>query len=76
MAANAQLAKAALGHSTDMATQNYFSHVSLDGRTFDVRIHNAGFKGNTLAENIAAGQSTPAAVMDSWMKSPATRPTS
>ena len=54
-----------------MATQNYFSHVSLDSRTFDVRIHNAGFsRGYTSRENIAAGQSTPAAVMDSWMKSP------
>jgi len=68
---NANLRIAARGHSLDMATQNYVSHTSLDGRTFDQRIRNAGYTGAfPLAENIAAGHATPQAVVDAWMASP------
>ena len=68
---NASLRTAAQNHSLDMATQNYFSHTSLDGRTFDQRIRNAGYAGAfPLGENIAGGQSTPQAVVDGWMGSP------
>ena len=63
-----RLTTAARGHSVDMATQNYFDHVSKDGRSFVDRIKNAGFP-NPGAENIAAGQQTPEAVMKSWMES-------
>ena len=42
---NLQLRDAARGHSQDMATNNYFSHTSLDGRTFDQRIRQAGYAG-------------------------------
>lgn len=67
---NAQLGQAAQGHAADMATQNYFSHTSLDGRTFAQRIVNAGYTAyRTLGENIAAGQTTPQAVVDGWLKS-------
>jgi uncharacterized protein YkwD len=69
VAESSRLDAAAYGHSKDMATQDYFSHVSQDGRTFDVRIRAAGYSGRTLGENIAAGQATPAAVMQSWMNS-------
>jgi uncharacterized protein YkwD len=62
---------AARGHSQDMAAQNYFSHTSLDGRTFDQRIRNAGYTGSSpLGENIAAGYPTAQAVVDGWMGSP------
>lgn len=68
---NANLRIAAQNHSFDMATQNYFSHTSLDGRTFDQRIFNAGYSGAyPLGENIAAGQTTPASVVSAWMQSP------
>jgi len=68
---NANLRVAAQNHSFDMATQNYFSHTSLDGRTFDQRIFNAGYSGAyPLGENIAAGQTTPASVVSAWMTSP------
>ena len=70
---NAQLTKSATGHSRDMADNNYFSHTSLDGRTFSDRIKAAGYPGGTLAENIAAGQRTAASVMESWMNSPGHR---
>ncbi|WP_188963540.1 CAP domain-containing protein [Deinococcus aquiradiocola] len=68
---NASLATAARGHATDMAAKNYFSHTSQDGRTFDVRIRNAGYTGyRTIGENIAAGQPTPDAVVAGWLASP------
>ncbi|WP_326825209.1 CAP domain-containing protein [Streptosporangium sp. NBC_01756] len=68
---DAQLRKAAYDHSADMAAQNYFSHTSKDGRSFMDRIRAAGFTGGSgWAENIAAGQATPAAVTNSWMNSP------
>ena len=67
---NANLRVAAQNHSFDMATQNYFSHTSLDGRTFDQRIFNAGYSGAyPLGENIAAGQTTPSSVVGAWMAS-------
>ncbi|MFB6726463.1 CAP domain-containing protein [Kribbella sp. NPDC056345] len=64
------LDNAAQGHAADMANRNYFSHNSLDGRTPWDRIRQAGYPTNTgRAENIAAGQTTPAAVVSSWMNS-------
>ena len=70
LAMNANLRLAAQGHSQDMATNNYFSHTSLDGRTFVDRIRGAGYTGSgPLGENIAAGQGSPAAVVNGWMGS-------
>ena len=69
---NGTLRTAARLHSQDMAAQNYFSHTSLDGRTFSQRMTNAGYAGPfPWGENIAAGQPTPQAVVDAWMSSPA-----
>jgi len=67
------LGAAARGHSADMARQNYFSHTSLDGRQFYQRITAAGYSYSTCGENIAAGYSTPQAVMSAWMNSPGHR---
>lgn len=66
---DAQLNQAALGHSTDMAVNDYFSHYSLDGRTPWDRIKATGYTYSRAAENIAAGYSTPASVMAGWMGS-------
>jgi uncharacterized protein YkwD len=63
-----RITTAAQGHSTDMATQNYFSHKSKDGRTFDQRMREAGYP-KPGGENIAMGYATPKAVMDGWMNS-------
>jgi len=58
-------------HSLDMAQENYMDHVSLDGRTFDQRLQQAGYDGDTpWGENIARGQRTAQAVVDAWMTSP------
>lgn len=67
---NAQLTQAAQAHATDMATQNYFAHVSLDGRTPDQRVKSAGYVWRAFGENIAAGQSTPEQVVTTWLGSP------
>jgi uncharacterized protein YkwD len=65
---DARLTAAAAGHAEDMAANDYFSHTSLDGRSFVDRIKAAGYP-VPRSENIAAGQPTPAAVMDAWMAS-------
>ena len=71
LAMNTKLRNAARAHSQDMAANNYFSHTSLDGRTFDQRIRDAGYTGSgPLGENIAAGQSSPQSVVNGWMGSP------
>ena len=67
---DARLSRAAQAHSIDMAKRRYFSHTSLDGRTFAQRIRAQGYTGSLIGENIAAGYPTPKAVMDAWMKSP------
>jgi len=58
-------------HGRDMGMNNYFEHETQDGRSPDDRMRQVGFEGDgPTGENIAAGQSTPAEVMDSWMNSP------
>ncbi|GLZ42986.1 hypothetical protein Acsp05_66100 [Actinokineospora sp. NBRC 105648] len=68
LAIDARLNAAGQGHSEDMAAQNYFSHTSLDGRTFVDRAKAAGYP-SPGAENIAKGQRTAAQVMSAWMGS-------
>lgn len=71
LAVSNALTAAAQLHSEDMATNNYFSHTSLDGRTFVDRIRQAGYTYNTwLGENIAAGYSTAQSVFNAWKNSP------
>ena len=53
-----------------MARHSYFDHASRDGKKFYQRITAAGYKHWTdVGENIAAGQRSPATVMNSWMHS-------
>ena len=61
------------GHSQDMGLNNYFNHYSQDGRSPGDRITAAGYIWNTYGENIAAGQTTPQAVVVGWMNSPGHR---
>ncbi|MFD1152438.1 CAP domain-containing protein, partial [Saccharothrix hoggarensis] len=72
LAADDRLAAAARAHSADMAAQDYFDHVSKDGRSFVDRVKAAGYP-QPGAENIAAGQRTPEAVVKGWMDSPGHR---
>lgn len=66
---NSKLYQAALGHSEDMANNDYFSHTSLDGRSAGDRITDAGYSWRTYGENIAAGQSTAQKAMEGWLNS-------
>lgn len=68
LTADDRLAAAAQGHSDDMAAQGYFSHTSLDGRSFVDRVRAAGYP-NPGGENIAQGQRSAQAVHDAWMNS-------
>jgi uncharacterized protein YkwD len=69
LAGNAKLHAAALAHSTDMATQGYFSHTGADGSSMSDRVEREGYAWRALAENIAAGYRTPQAVVTGWMNS-------
>jgi uncharacterized protein YkwD len=65
-----QLATAAEQHSVNMGVRNFFSHCDLDTGTMPgQRITATGYLWHAAGENAAAGQSTPAAVMASWMAS-------
>ena len=63
------LRQSARCHSLDMATQNYFSHESLDGRSPWARIAAAGYTGAATAENIAAGYSDARSAVNALMAS-------
>jgi uncharacterized protein YkwD len=70
---NSLLVRVARAHSKDMAVRGYFDHDSQDGRSPFDRMRAAGYKGNLMGENIAAGQPTAASVMTAWMHSPGHR---
>lgn len=65
-----ELMSSAETHSSDMAVREFFSHCDLDtlSQPWD-RMTAAGYTWSAAAENIAAGQTTPADVMTSWMNS-------
>lgn len=67
---NQQLTAAAVWHSTDMATKNYFSHTDSLGRDPFKRMAAFGYTANTWkGENIAAGYATATAVFEGWKAS-------
>jgi uncharacterized protein YkwD len=69
LAWNAQLTNAAFGHSSDMASRNYFSHMSADGRSMVDRVEATGYNWSTLGENIGGGQRSVEEVVAGWMGS-------
>ncbi|MFE7260526.1 CAP domain-containing protein [Streptomyces sp. NPDC057592] len=72
LTASSSLASLAQDFSEDMAARGFFDHTDPDGRTPWDRASKAGVQG-LAAENIARGQATAKAVMDSWMNSPGHR---
>ncbi len=64
-----QLGEAALGHSVDMATNNFISHTGSDGSNHGQRIRNTGYQPWYTGENVAAGQQNVDSVMSSWLGS-------
>ena len=67
------LTAAAKWMATDLATNNYFSHTSLDGRSPTQRMADAGYPAfSTWAgEDLAAGYTGAAQVLNGWINSPA-----
>lgn len=73
----AELDNAAAYHATDMTQDNYFEHDTYDRVNGDLkyvcawssRIESYYPGWSSLAENIAAGYTTPASVMNGWMNS-------
>jgi uncharacterized protein YkwD len=65
---DARITAAAQAHSDDMAVNGYFSHDSLDGRSFADRLRAAGYP-SPGGENIAQGQRTAQSVHQAWMNS-------
>jgi uncharacterized protein YkwD len=68
LASDARLTDAAQQHAEDMAAEGYFSHTAEDGRTFDARIRDSGYR-SPGGENIARGQRSAAEVVGDWMDS-------
>jgi uncharacterized protein YkwD len=64
LAVNAQLTRAAQGHSVDMACSNLLSHFGSDGAGWWVRAGRAGYSSPSVAEIIAIG--TPQDAMNQW----------
>lgn len=69
-----QLESAAARHSTDMATNNFFSHTGSDGTSLRQRVPAAGYNYAFAGENIAGGQTSVNEVFfnpngEGWMSS-------
>ena len=68
--AQSTLAGVAEAHSADMAQDNYVMHCDPDTGSLPWdRMSAAGYNWNYAGENIAAGYSSPSAVMEGWMTS-------
>jgi uncharacterized protein YkwD len=67
---NETLARAALGHSRDMADKRYFSHKEPNGSDPAARATQAGYRWTRVSENIASGQHSMASAVADWLDSP------
>jgi uncharacterized protein YkwD len=70
---NLTLNNVAQSHSEDMALRDYFSHKGSNGSSASDRVLNAGYNYSYVGENIAAGYTTPEAVVQGWINSPGHR---
>ena len=71
LAGNSRLERAASRHAADMARHNYFSHVSLSGKSPLRRARAAGWR-RGVGEALAWGcgsQASPAAIVVAWLGS-------
>jgi uncharacterized protein YkwD len=68
-----QLTAAARQHSTDMACNGFFEHLSPSTGSVIDRVGILGYEYEQIGENIAAGHLSPEEVVDAWMDSPGHR---
>lgn len=66
---NTELSQAAYDHSYDMASNDYFSHMGLNGSSIADRTTAAGYTGTALAENLSAGFSSVTSTFNQWVNS-------
>ena len=73
LAVSDTLTAAAKWMSADMGARNYFAHTSLDGRSPTQRMADAGYPafGTWTGEDLAAGYTATADVLNGWINSPA-----
>jgi uncharacterized protein YkwD len=71
---SSKLERAAIHHSTDMATHNICSHELSNGAPFYKNVFNCGYPVCAVAENVAAGLSTAVDAFESMFSSPEHRP--
>src|SRR5262249_54156569 len=64
------LERAAIEHSHDMASHDYMDHTGRDGSLPSDRVTRAGYKWQTVGENLASGIVTPEEVVNGWVGSP------
>lgn len=67
---NGLLYSAAKGHADDMFANNYFSHVSQDGRRLRDRVDATGYQWRRIGENIGRGQNDEEEILIAWVNSP------
>ncbi|MER7010922.1 CAP domain-containing protein [Saccharopolyspora sp. NPDC000359] len=70
---NADLSEAAAGHSADMAHRNFYDHTGSNGSEPANRTKAAGYPGDYIGENIAAGYDSIEVVFQKWMETTAHR---
>ncbi|SFB08283.1 MULTISPECIES: SafA/ExsA family spore coat assembly protein [unclassified Bacillus (in: firmicutes)] len=73
LVADWELSRVARYKSNDMRDKNYFSHTSPTYGDPFTMMKNFGIHYNAAGENIAAGQTTAASVVQAWMNSPGHR---
>ncbi len=66
---NSELGDAAQAKASDMATRNYWSHNTPDGKTPWVFVQQSGYQYQVAAENLAYGFSSSTATVTGWMNS-------
>ncbi|MGQ7260354.1 CAP domain-containing protein [Vreelandella sp. V005] len=69
LAWNCKLEAAAERHAQDMAENDYFSHTAPDGSGIEQRINYQDYVWQAVGENIAAGHTSPSAVVEGWLAS-------
>ena len=66
---SSQLGQVAQNHAEDMAINNYFSHIGLNGSQLSERVEAIGYDFSYVGENISAGRTTPLDTIQGWMNS-------
>ncbi|MGH9133133.1 MAG: CAP domain-containing protein [Ilumatobacteraceae bacterium] len=72
---DAAVAAAATAHSADQAAHDRMSHTGSDGSNAGQRLTRYGVTWQSWGENVGAGFTEPASLLQAWLDSPSHRPT-